>query len=321
MRSRSTRMLPAGLRPGSHGGVVLAVVLAAVLTVSACGGGKQDKTAGTASGTTLPATATSGASSRAGDVNPDQLPVFISIDTCDNQSGTGTSTGTIENQSSAPASYRFELDFTDASSGAVLGTGSYVTGSVAPGASTNYVVSAGSLGGAELTCRTKSIRRADGGAATATATGSGTAGALAEGFPCNVMSADALKALTGNALEGDATTNHVVVNDLEWTAKTCTWTAPGVSNPTEVTLNVSLPADFASGEAECPAQSNGTKPVSGLGDKASWSWNDPGTTITTGKLRVCSSVALIDVDVSGAGGEATLQKVAKGVAGATLTKL
>lgn len=248
--------------------------------------------------------------------NPDDLAAFVSIDTCDNNGGSGTSSGTIENQGDSPTAYRIEVNFTDGATGAVLGSGSDETDLVAPGASSGWTVSADGIGDSEPTCHTSRIASASGdrvGTATTTAV---------DAFPCDLFTPAAIEKLTGNPLDGDATTNHITEDSWTWTAKTCTWSnfPATVSEPTEVTLNVARADGFESGTVDCPPLSNTAQAIDGLGTKASWSWTDPGTTITVGKLRVCAPNALVDVDVSGAGTEPTLQQIARTVAEAALAK-
>jgi hypothetical protein len=127
--------------------------------------------------------------------------------------------------------------------------------------------------------------------------------------------------ITGNPLDaGDAQTNHVTENDASWTQRECAWLKFGSETATEVRLGVSRAADFPSGSVECPPLFSSAA-VSGLGEQAQWSWNDPGTTVTVGTLRVCTGDVLLEVTVTGTtSGDGHLE-VARSVADTALAAI
>lgn len=122
--------------------LVTTALVAAVTLGAACSGDDDD------GGTDGDAAATP---------TTDALTVFLSIETCENDGGDGTATGTVDNEGESPAAYRIEIEFTDDESDDVLASGTDDTEIVAPGATAEWEVSAGSLGDAEPTCRTKSV--------------------------------------------------------------------------------------------------------------------------------------------------------------------
>jgi hypothetical protein len=277
---------------------VAAVVLS--LVAVACSGGSGP--AGTPKATAQPTSAAS-----AGSVH-----VFIDIVDCDSAGGVGAAAGTIENQGTEPAAYRITMGFFDAA-GTKLGEGTADTASAAPGAAVDWSVTAGGLGETDVTCRTVAVTIVGAGQASAPASTAGTSGE----YPCTLILQARVEQLAGNALEpGDANTFNHDENGVLWTAAECIWLSlPGPS--VEVELEVSDAAGFPSGTVGCPPLGEPTAPISGLGSTATWSWVDPGTELTVGTLRVCSTVRLVDVRVSGPSpsvGELALRAVAVGVA-------
>jgi hypothetical protein len=263
--------------------------LTVAVVLGACGnGGASDAGQSSTTLTTITSTTTA--------TTGEQASAFIDIETCDNSSGEGTASGTIENQGSSATAYHLQLGFYDSDSNALLATGNIDTTSVEPGATTDWKVSVSGLGSADVVCHTVAPETVTGGSGPATSTTS--AGAQLE-FPCNLVSQAEIDQITGNPLDpGDAQTNHVTEDDASWTERECAWLKLGVETATEVRLGVSRAADFPSGSVGCPPLSSSTA-VSGVGDQAQWSWNDPGTTVTVGALRVCTGDALLQVTVTG----------------------
>lgn len=283
-------------------------LLLAVL--SACSGGGDDKNK---SGDDTKSTTSSAA-------GKSSTPAFVDVVECEPAGGTGTSSGTIENQGTEATAYELTIGFYDDTSGKRLATGSVTTGTAAPGATVAWSISApgvGSIASDDLTCTTVTIK-------ATTATGAPTTAAPAQGdaeFPCDIVPAATIAQITGNPLDGDAITSPTSENSLSWTARTCVWTGVGTTTAQEVTLAVSRPADFAAGSPTCPPAPAGATPVAGLGTSATWAWTDPGTEQKVGDLRVCAPAGFVAVRVSGPAGEAAQQAVAKGVAQAALAKL
>lgn len=282
--------------------VVQTVSVAVALTVVGCSGGDGEQASKSSTTTKAAGTATSGAKS--------DSPAFVDIVECENASGSGTAKGTIENQGTESTAYEYTLAFTDGS-GSQIATGSTTTASASPGATVDWVVTADGLGSIstdDLVCRTVSLKPA-GGATSPTS----AAGASDEEFPCDLLTVDEVAQIAGNPLDGDATTSQVTENEGSWLARVCTWTGPpGTSQ--EVTLSVSRSGDFNAGESTCPPPMGDTVPVGGIGTKATWRWDDPGTTQKVGELRVCSPAGFVTVQVSGTNNEPQQQAVAKSVA-------
>jgi hypothetical protein len=284
-----------------------ALVFSLVMVLGACGGG----TSSSAEKSTATAPTTKAASG--------QTPVFIDIETCDNNGGNGNATGTIENQGTTATAYRLRVGFYDSATNKLLAEGTVDTATIQPGATGDWKITASGLGSADTVCHTLGVEQSVAGAGgTTTTTG---ADAAAE-FPCNLISQQEIEQLAGNPLDrGDASTDHVTEDTANWTALECAWLKPGAQNPTEVTLAVSRAADFPEGSVQCPPSPASSTVVTGLGEQALWSWTDTGTTITVGKLRVCADNALVDVTVdSAASGDAHLA-IARGVAEKALAAL
>ncbi len=157
---------------------------------------------------------------------------------------------------------------------------------------------------------------------TATTEGTTTTALADEEYPCSLLTQDEVEQLAGNPLEpGDATTNNITEDSNSFQAAQCDWSSFEGENPVEVTLAVSGSDDFPSGSVECPELPGTTSQLDDIGTQAFWAWNDPGTTLKVGSLRVCTADALVTVDVSSPGDEASTQQVARGVAEATLAAL
>lgn len=82
------------------------------------------------------------------------------IETCDNLDGRGVATGNIENLGTTTASYTIDLEFTDAATGEVLGSGLVAVRSVEPGEAAEWTIELEGVGSAELECASKSISAA-----------------------------------------------------------------------------------------------------------------------------------------------------------------
>lgn len=290
-----------------HSKVLTLMIVLALLVVPACSGGDRGDSGGGQAETTA-GTPAAEESSRA----------FVDVVECEPQSGTGTSSGTIENTSTEATAYELTIGFYDAQ-GKQLATASVTTEVAAAGATVDWSASAAGVGDVsseDLTCRTVSVQP------TAPAGGTSTSSAsTAQGdddFPCDLVPATAIAQITGNPLDGDAISGDVTEADKTWTARTCVWTAIGAADAQEVTIAVSRPADFPAGASTCPPPVGTTTVVNGLGSSATWSWTDAGTTTKVGELRVCSPAALVAVRVSGPGGEGEQQQVASNVAAAAL---
>lgn len=157
---------------------------------------------------------------------------------------------------------------------------------------------------------------------TATTEGTTTTALADEEFPCSLLTQAEVEQLAGNPLEpGDAITNNVTEDTNSFQAAQCDWSSFEGENPVEVTLAVSQDDDFPSGSVECPELPGTTSQLDDIGTQAFWAWNDPGTTLKIGSLRVCTADALVTVDVSSPGDEASTQQIARGVAEAALAAL
>ena len=235
-------------------------------------------------------------------------PAFVDIETCDNNGGSGTASGTIENQGTTATGYTLRIAFTDGSSKQSLATETVHLGVVQPGATGEWSLSTSGLGGADVVCHTVGLTALSSG-------GSGSTGSSAAGeFPCDLVAQADVEQIAGNPLgSGDATTDHVTENNVTWTAHSCAWSQPSADNPTEITIAVSRAADFPAGSVRCPALSSST-PEAGLGTSAQWSLIDAGTTIVVGDLRVCAPDLLLNVHVDGATAGGVLLTAARAMA-------
>jgi hypothetical protein len=274
--------------------------VAVTVVLAACGsGGSSDAGSSSTTSTTITSaaiTSTTITPTATTSTTGEQASAFIDIETCDNSSGEGTASGTIENQGSTATAYHLQLGFYDSDSNVLLATASLDTTSVEPGEATDWKVSVSGLGNADVVCHTVKPETGTGGPGPTTST---TSAAAQLEFPCNLVSQAEIDQITGNPLDpGDAQTNHVTEDDASWTERECAWLKLGVETATEVRLGVSRAADFPSGSVGCPPLASSTA-VSGVGDQAQWSWNDPGTTVTVGALRVCTGAVLLQVTVTG----------------------
>lgn len=147
-----------------------------------------------------------------------------------------------------------------------------------------------------------------------------TGSTFPEDYPCTLVDDAAAAQLFGNEVESDAVTNYVTENDNEWTNHDCEWTSLE-TDPTEGTLAISEAADFPDGQVGCPEVLGDSVSLPDLGDSASWQYEDAGTTITVGNLRVCTSTGLVDIEVSGVGTEDELQAIAVELANTALADL
>ncbi len=269
--------LPMSLRDT---GVVVAA--GAVLALAACGGGGGSD-------------AKSSTSSTSAAKQSSSTKAFVDVVTCDNAGGSGTSTGTIENQGSAAAAYTITIGFYDEDAKKV-GQGTDTTATVAPGGSADWTVTASGLDSGDLVCHTLDIASGGGGTTSPTSATSATA----EEFPCDIVSQSDVAQAVGNPVEpGDGVTNHVSEDDVTFTARECSWSASPGTAGSEARLQVSRAADNDGTDPGCPPYPGTSTPVPGLGTAASWSWTDPGTSETVGTLRVCSAGGLVDVTITG----------------------
>lgn len=148
-----------------------------------------------------------------------------------------------------------------------------------------------------------------------------TPAASDEEFPCNLLTPDEVAQITGNPLDGDTMSGPVSEGELSWNAEQCVWTGAPSSTAMEVTYSVSRAEDFPSGASTCPPPLAASTPVTGVGDSATWSWDDPGTTQKVGELRVCSASSFLVVRVSGTQNEAQQQQAATSIAQKALAAL
>lgn len=264
--------------PSGHG----VVAACAVLAFAACGGGGGSKAS--------PSTS----SSSAGKTSATRA--FIDLQTCDNAGGTGTATGTIENQGTKAVAYTITVGFFTAGGNKKLGAGTDTTSTVSPGASADWAVTASGLGRADPDCHTLGITT--GGAVSGGTTT--TTGTAAEEFPCDLVAQNDVSRIVGNPVDpGDAVTTHVTEGQVGYTARQCIWGAPIATDGTDARLQVSRAEDNDGADPGCPPIPGSSVPVVGLGTSATWSWVDPGTSTTVGTLRVCSAPALIEVTITG----------------------
>lgn len=129
------------------------VPLALVLATAGCSGSGTKKPEATAASTTASASTTSASGSGA-------ASAFVDVVSCENVSGSGTSTGTITNQGSGDTAYEITIGFYDAS-GNELATGSTKTDVAAAGADVEWSVKASGLGSVssdDLVCKTVSVK-------------------------------------------------------------------------------------------------------------------------------------------------------------------
>ncbi len=288
--------------------VVGALTLA--LIVAACSGG-------TTAGSPL-ATVQSAPPAAAGSAGGGTVSVFVDIVECTNVGGSGTASGTIQNDAGTPTAYRIRVAFRDAA-GAQVADGSADTATAAPGATVDWAVSVAGLGDADVSCHTLDVTGISGGNPPASSGGgSPPAGSPIAEYPCTLVSQSAVEKLAGNTVEpGDASTDHHDEDGTQWTAAACSWVSYD-QGATEVDLEVTKAAGFPSGTVGCPPLPGTSVQAAGLSAPATWAWSDPGTQVTVGTLRVCAPAALIDVRVDGTVGEAGLRSVAEGVASTAL---
>ena len=71
-----------------------------------------------------------------------QTPVFIDIETCDNNGGNGNATGTIENQGTTATAYRLRVGFYDSATNKLLAEGTVDTATIQPGATGDWKITA-----------------------------------------------------------------------------------------------------------------------------------------------------------------------------------
>ncbi|MCC7075987.1 MAG: hypothetical protein IT198_02575 [Acidimicrobiia bacterium] len=133
---------------------VLLAAMFLVLAGTACSGDDSAPTGGVNDTTATDATEPGGG---------ETPPVFIDILECENVGGSGTGSGTIENQGDTATAYVIEIAWVDDASGEVLAQAEDTTGVVEPGAAGEWAVAIEGLGDAEsVTCRTVGIEKAAG---------------------------------------------------------------------------------------------------------------------------------------------------------------
>ncbi len=293
------------------------MVLIAVLAGfgAACGSSSNRASTTSTVATTIPSGAPTTAPSTG---SGGTTPALVDIETCDNNGGTGSASGTVENDGSSPSAYRLQLGVYDSATNKLLATGSVDIATVAPGSTGDWEINTSGLGSADVVCHTISIDPGGSGSSTS-GTPNTTSGSAAAEFPCTLVTQADIEQFAGNPLDaGDAATNHVSEDTANWTEHACSWAKPDASNPTEVTLAVARAADFPSGSVHCPRPVGSSTPVTGLGTSARWSFDASGGAINVGNLRVCTSTLLVDVNVTGPGSNAAQLKVARDVAGKAL---
>ena len=285
-------MIHAAASAHSHrrrSGIPAVAMLTLAGLLASCGGGSSKQS-------TPDVTTTSSSTPITGKGAAAKTEAFVDIQTCDNNGGSGTSSGTVENQGTVATGYHLQIGFYDSATNALLGDASTNTESAEPGASATWAIAVSDLGHAELVCHVMTLEAGGGGATGTTATTT----PRVEEFPCDLITQAEIETIAGNPLDpGDVATNHVTENDATWTDNECAWLSTQSGNPTEITLTVSRAADFPSQTVECPKIIGTTTAVSGVGTSAQWLYSDPGTETTVGQLRVCADNALIGVRVTG----------------------
>lgn len=129
------------------------VPLALVLATAGCSGSGAEKPEATATSTTSSVSTTSGS-------GPGAASAFVDVASCENTSGSGTSSGTITNQGSGDTAYEITIGFYDAS-GKELATASTKTEVAAAGVDVQWSVKASGLGSVssdDLVCKTVSVK-------------------------------------------------------------------------------------------------------------------------------------------------------------------
>lgn len=130
-------------------------------------------------------------------------------------------------------------------------------------------------------------------------------------FPCSLFAQSEIETLVGNPLaKGSYAFNNRFENDRQYKSESCGWSAlQGEGN--EVSLWVSLPKHFDSGQVGCSPGDNNRK-ISGIGDQAWWEYQK---FFGMGTLRVCSSKAMLEVKVDlTSNDEAMARKIAQTMA-------
>lgn len=132
----------------------------------------------------------------------------------------------------------------------------------------------------------------------------------------------------GDVSTGEVKKRYLTEDRTNYTASACTWTlgadgARGTGGTTarNIALQVSTSADFDGAGVQCLPLITGATPVADLGDEAYWSWTNPGTDHTTGRLRVCTANDLITIQVDGISQEPTAMNAATTLAAAALSAL
>ena len=212
------------------------------------------------------------------------------------------------------------VGFFDSATNEQLRSGTFETDTIEPGATADWNLFASGLGDVEVVCHVVGVNAVTGSGGPEASASPATTIVEAE-YPCDLIPQAEIEQLTTNSVEpGDAATNHVTEGDASWVGHECAWLEPSADTPTEVTIDVARADGFPSGAVACPPLSS-SDPVPNLGTQASWSWSNPGTAITVGTLRVCSSAALVDVRVSGATSSDAHLAVATAVAEKVLAAL
>ncbi|HXH72443.1 MAG TPA: hypothetical protein VNI58_06495 [Mariprofundaceae bacterium] len=134
-------------------------------------------------------------------------------------------------------------------------------------------------------------------------------------WPCSLFPQADIEALAGNPLDkGSYAFVNADENGHLYKREACDWSAKG-GEGNEVSLWVSLPKHFKSGQVECDSGSGNA--ATGIGDKAWWDYQKYWG---MGTLRVCSSKAMLEVKVTEKSkSEAAAKKIATTMAEKVLT--
>jgi hypothetical protein len=130
-------------------------------------------------------------------------------------------------------------------------------------------------------------------------------------FPCSLFEQSEIETLVGNPLDkGSYAFNNRFENNHQYKSESCSW-SPMQGEGNEVSLWVSQPKHFDSGQVECSPGDDNRK-ISGIGDQAWWEYQKY---FGMGTLRVCSTKAMLEVKVDlTSNDEAMARKIAQTMA-------
>lgn len=125
---------------------------------------------------------------------------------------------------------------------------------------------------------------------------------------------------------GEAKKRYLTEDRTNYEASACTWVLSGAGSdtsstigvPQDLTLQVSRADDFEDATVVCPPLMTESIPVPDLGEEAYWSWTNPGTDATIGRIRTCTSTALITVQIDGISDESVARRLGTTIAAAAL---